>query len=269
MRTFGLLCRQGALHCTSAKLVPYERRIRLATERNSYQQRRPAADWKKKAGAFGQRFAGSYRSSQYPSGTTCRPLQGIVPFSQEAVLILVPVVIVGGPWLVEHWQLAALVVAVVYCGPFGSVLSSFLQTSRAHATEPFWGRDQDQRLLRPVIDVEVMPREPSTSSSSRQTSHLEPIPRAQRESRAPLSALDRQRSARRHHPVSGRRRVHTRRAVVPRKSPSQQAFVHEGQPDRPSAGLGGRYWQLTRERRSIWVEIFSRLPLIRRWGGFL
>lgn len=60
----------------------------------------------------------------------------------QAVLILVPVVIVGGPWLVEHWQLAVFVVAVVYFGPFGSVLSSFLQPTRAHAREPFWGRNE-------------------------------------------------------------------------------------------------------------------------------
>ncbi|CAL8468412.1 g7952 [Coccomyxa elongata] len=198
-----------------------------------------------------------------------RPLQGIVPFSQEAVLILIPVVIVGGPWLIEHWQLAALVVAVVYFGPFGTVLSSFLQPNRTRATEPFWGRDKDQRLLRPVIDVEVMPREPSTSSSSRQRSPLEPVRRVQRESRAPSPALDTQSFARRHYSVSGRRRVHVRRAAVPQKSPSQQTFVHEGQPDRPLAGLGERYRQLKRERRGIWVEIFSRLPLIRLWGGFL
>ena len=185
----------------------------------------------------------------------------------QVVLIVVPVVIVAGPWLVEHWQLAALVVAVVYFGPFGSVLSGFFQPKRTHATEPFWGRDQvliirrvsqshawlesrlltitadtslqlalsiqcairddhhaqlpalichvlcgsvpcgyfqDQRLLRTVIDVEVMPRETSTSSSLGQTSPVEPISRAQRGSRAPLSTWESQNFARRQHPVAER-----------------------------------------------------------------
>jgi hypothetical protein len=61
----------------------------------------------------------------------------------QAVLILVPVVIVGIPWLVEHWQLAVLVSAVVYLGPFGSVLTGFLQPKKAVASEPFWV-DHDQ-----------------------------------------------------------------------------------------------------------------------------
>ncbi len=145
------------------------------------------------------------------------------PSVLQAVLILVPVVIVGIPWLVEHWQLAAIVTAVVYLGPFGSVLTGFLQPKKAGVSQPFWD-DQDQvhipiflgchllsrsmdhavaqnsgtvlilslggqdpRLFKPIIDVEVMPdEEPSTTFASRQVSEQMP-PRQN-----PLSSSDSQ-----------------------------------------------------------------------------
>lgn len=43
--------------------------------------------------------------------------------SVQALLVLVPLAIVGVPWLYQHWEVALLVMGTVLLSPFGTVIS--------------------------------------------------------------------------------------------------------------------------------------------------